>query len=594
MPIAFRKASALFAVAVSVACVSAVYAANPQNDKTAKTQLTDSYSLFGSYLAGHLARAARDSDNAALYYQRALARDPGNADILNDTFQLEVAAGNYDTALRLAQRLARRPKATVIAQLFAGLDAFRKREYGRADEYFRAAERTAAGDPTIKLARAWTLLAIGRADKAIAALSTPSKAEWAVQFETVQRAFIADAGRKRAEAAQAYKTVYERNPTSSRIAEAYARHLAFWGDRDQALRVISSNGADIPPMGKALKAEIESGKRPRLLVTTPEEGLSEVFVGVGQVLATNNGVDAALVYLRKALFLNPASDVGVIELADTYAGLEQYQRANDLLQRIPEKSPFRLSAQLKTALNLNSLKKEDEAVALLQTLLTKQPNEAQILQTLASVESARKRYEAAIPFYDRAISLVAKPEKKHWGLFYARGIAFERTKQWAKAEPDFKKALELNPEEPSVLNYLGYSWIDQNINIKQAFEYVQRAVKLRPNDGYIVDSLGWGYYVQGDYENAVKHLDRAVDLRPEDPTLNDHLGDVYWRLGRELEARFQWTQALTLNPEPDDAAKIKKKLENGLKDEPKAPPATAAATQAAPLPASEPEGNVVR
>ncbi len=214
--------------------------------------------------------------------------------------------------------------------------------------------------------------------------------------------------------------------------------------------------------------------------------------------------------------------------------------------------------------------------------------------------------KTAIGYYGRVIALLSAPEKKDWQLFYSRGVAYERSKQWAKAEPDFKKALELDPEQGATLNYLGYSWLDQNMNIPEAFDMIKKAVKLRPNDGYIIDSLGWAFYLQKDYQQAVKHLDKAVELRPEDPTLNDHLGDVYWRLGRKLEAKFQWTQALTLNPEPQDAAKIKKKIEAGLPDNagahaeldkvppaeqpaaapvPAAPPAPASAPAAAPAPA---------
>jgi tetratricopeptide (TPR) repeat protein len=234
---------------------------------------------------------------------------------------------------------------------------------------------------------------------------------------------------------------------------------------------------------------------------------------------------------------------------------------------IRDGSPFSLSSRIRKALYLNALQKTDDAIAILTTLLEKNPKEEQLVQTLASIESARKKYEAAIPYYNRAIELAGAPEKKHWGLYYSRGIAYERTKQWAKAEPDFKKALELDSEQGAVLNYLGYSWLDQNINIPEAFDLIKKAVRLKPNDGYIIDSLGWGYYIQKDYEQALKHLEKAVELRPEDPTLNDHLGDVYWRLGRQLEAKFQWTQALTLNPEPEDAGKIKKKIEGGLPDE---------------------------
>ena len=225
---------------------------------------------------------------------------------------------------------------------------------------------------------------------------------------------------------------------------------------------------------------------------------------------------------------------------------------------------------------------------MLTSLLEKDPTNQQILQTLAGIESNRKKYDAAIPYYDRAIALLGTPEKKDWSLFYSRGIAFERTKQWAKAEPDFKKALELDPEQAAVLNYLGYSWLDQNMNIQEAFDLIKKAVKLRPNDGYIIDSLGWAYYLQKDYDQAVKHLDKAVELRPEDPTLNDHLGDVYWRLGRKLEAKFQWNQALSLSPEPEDALKIKKKLEDGLPD--KSGPRAALENEAPAPPPASPEG----
>jgi tetratricopeptide (TPR) repeat protein len=554
-------------------------------------EFSESNSLLGSYLAGRIARASRDSDNAAYYYQRALAKDPGNRDILDEAFQLELAAGKFDAARQLAQRLTKRQQDNTIGHIFLGLDAYKHKDFDKADEHFKIAQRGSAGEPTVKLARAWVMLAQGRAEKAISLLEAPSKAAWATHFETVQRAFIADVGKKKAAAAKAYEAVYEKK-TNTRVAEAYARHLAFWGDKERAKAVLSESGSDASPMGKALLAELQAGKTTKLMVSNVEEGLSEAFLGIGQVLASNNGVDAAQIYLRLALFLNPHSDIAKLELAELYGGIDQYEKAIEVINGFPDSSPFWLNAQIRKALNLNSLQKTDEAVALLKGLSDKYPSEEPLVQTLATIESARKNYEAAIPYYDKAIALIGNIEKKHWPLFYARGIALERTKQWAKAEPDFKKALELDPEQGPVLNYLGYSWLDQNINIPEAFDLIKKAVRLRPNDGYIIDSLGWGYYIQKDYEQAVKHLDRAVELRPEDPTLNDHLGDVYWRLGRKLEAKFQWNQALTLNPEPEDVVKIKKKLDAGLPDqagphvELQAPPAPGGEAPAVPVPAS--------
>lgn len=527
-----------------------------------------STSLLGSYLAGHLARAARDSDNAALYYRRALAKDPGNQDILDEAFQLELASGEFAAARGLALRLVRRDPENTIANIFLGVDAYKHGNFATADEHFKTAQKTSSGEePTIKLARAWIAAAEGRADKAIAALQDSKKSAWAAHFEAVQRAFMADVARKKAAAAEAYQAVFDKNAPNMRIAEAYARHLAVWGDREQALSVLQEAGAQETPLGKVLLAELKAGKTPKLMVSNVEEGLAESFLGIGQVLAANNGIDAAQVYFRLALLLNPESDIAKLELAELYGNVEQYSRAISVIDKIHNASPFWVNAQMRKALYLNSMQKADEAAALLSAVLAKHPDNQQVLQTAAAIESTRKNYDAAIPYYNRAIALLSTPEKKDWQLFYSRGIAFERTKQWDKAEPDFKKALELDPEQGAVLNYLGYSWLDQNMHIPEAFDLIKKAVKLRPNDGYIIDSLGWAYYLQKDYEQAVKHLDKAVELRPEDPTLNDHLGDVYWRLGRQLEAKYQWKQALTLNPEPEDAAKIKKKIEEGLPDD---------------------------
>ena len=183
---------------------------------------------------------------------------------------------------------------------------------------------------------------------------------------------------------------------------------------------------------------------------------------------------------------------------------------------------------------------------------------------LGDVLRRNERFEEAAAYYDIAISRTEAIEARHWSLFYSRGVTLERTDQWPRAEEDFLKALELKPDQPLVLNYLGYSWVEQGINLKHAMELIERAVVLRPTDGYIIDSLGWAFYRLGDFTNAVKHLERAVELRAADPIITDHLGDVYWRVGRELEARFQWERALVLGAEEDAAALIRQKLKEGL------------------------------
>jgi Flp pilus assembly protein TadD len=164
--------------------------------------------------------------------------------------------------------------------------------------------------------------------------------------------------------------------------------------------------------------------------------------------------------------------------------------------------------------------------------------------------------------------LQQQPEKNQWLLYYYRGIANERGKNWPGAEHDLKKALELNPDQPLVLNYLGYSWVDQGVNLDEAFRMLRRAVDLKGRDGYIVDSLGWAYYRLGRYDEAVNELEKAIDLKPSDPVINDHLGDAYWRVGRRLEAQFQWNHARDLGADPEDMPRILDKIKNGLSDKP--------------------------
>jgi len=188
----------------------------------------------------------------------------------------------------------------------------------------------------------------------------------------------------------------------------------------------------------------------------------------------------------------------------------------------------------------------------------------EILDSLGNILRSRKQYADAIPYYDKAIALIGKPERRHWSYFYARGTSYERLKNWPAAEADLQKALSLYPDQPLILNYLGYSWIDQGRNMKEGMTYIEKAVSLKPDDGYIVDSLGWAHYKQGNFKESVRYLERAVELRPDDAVLNDHLGDALWRVGREREARYQWDQSLSLKPEPEDAEKLKKKLEQGL------------------------------
>src|SRR4029434_4342914 len=265
-----------------------------------------------------------------------------------------------------------------------------------------------------------------------------------------------------------------------------------------------------------------------------------------------------------SLYLAPSHPLALLSLGDLYEAMKKPELANKAYERVLLNSPLHRYAQIQLALNLDSLDRTDEAKASFEKVIAANPTDLEAIMALGNVLRGRKQFAECADVYSKGIDTIGKPEKSNWVIYHFRGICFERAKQWAKAEADLKMALELFPDQPHVLNYLGYSWIDQGVSLDEGMRMIKRAVEQRDDDGYIVDSLGWAYYRLGNMEEAVKQLERAIELKPEDPTINDHLGDAYWRVGRELEARFQWSHARDLKPEAEDLPKIEAKIENGL------------------------------
>jgi Flp pilus assembly protein TadD len=259
--------------------------------------------------------------------------------------------------------------------------------------------------------------------------------------------------------------------------------------------------------------------------------------------------------------------LALLSLADLYENLKKPEMAIKIYERIPDSSPLKRKASIQMATDLDALDRTAEAEKHLNAILKQDPKDIDAIMALGGVLRGHKKFVECGDVYSKAIATISNPTKANWVVFYFRGICYERSHQWPKAEADLKKALELFPDQPHVLNYLGYSWIDQGLNLDQGMAMIKKAVQQRPDDGYIVDSLGWAYYRIGNYADAVTQLERAIALKPEDPTINDHLGDAYWRVGRRLEARFQWAHARDLKPDPDDLPKILGKIENGLPEE---------------------------
>jgi len=535
---------------------------------------TETRSLLGSYLAGRFARSLRDNSEAAKFYQKVLTKDPENNLILERAFLLEAISGNWDRATKLAEDVAANESSHQIARVLLGIREFKRGNYKAAEIQFASARKGTLSDLTVQLARAWTFLADGDVDNSLKELEKMKKADWSRFYQQYHKGLIADVAGKHKIAGDALSQAFKSRPRTLRIAEAYARHASNSGNPALAKKVLKKHIGKSTghPISLALQDDIRAGKKASLIVKEPSEGLAEVFYAIGDALTGENSTEVGLVYLRVALYLKPDFPLANLAVGEVYDKMEQYEQAIRSYDRVPKSSPIWKNVQIRKAYGLNSLEKIDEAKVLLENLAETMPGNPRAYDALGSIMRSRQRYEDSEKFYSRAIEIVKSPQRRHWTLYYARGVSRERLKKWALAEADLTLALKLHPEQPLILNYLGYSWVDQGQNLKQAMDLIRKAVKLKPADGYFVDSLGWAHYRLGNYKKAAKHLERAVELRSDDPVINDHLGDAYWRVGRFLEAKYQWSQALTLEPEPEDEVVIREKVARGLlvKDKTKA------------------------
>jgi tetratricopeptide (TPR) repeat protein len=550
----------------SILCLALVAAPAAYSEVTDPAE--DSGTLLGNYLSGRVARGDHDTVTAADYYSKALAEDPGNEIILEQAFLLEAASAHWDRAIELAKELVKIEPSHRIARFLLGCDAFKRGDYKQADEDFAAARQGPIADLTSTLARAWVQEAAGKPDEAFATLDGLSDADWAQFYQRYHRGLIADIAGKHDVARQAFAQAFKKNPSTLRVADAYARHAVNNNNRKLARQTLKTHISKSAghPLSEALLADIEEGKTPPLLVVTPTEGLSEVFYGIGDALAGEGGLDMGIIFLQFSLYLKPDFPLAYAALAEAYENAKKYELEMEALDQIKPDSPLWVNVQIQKAFALNSLERVDDAKVQLEQLIDKNPKDTRPLDALGNILRSHERYGEARDFYTRALKLIPKPEKDNWTLFYSRGVCNERLKDWGAAESDFKEALSLSPDESLVLNYLGYSWIDQGQNLKQAMDYIRKAVKLKPDDGYYVDSLGWAYYRLGNLPAAVENLERAVELKPDDPIINDHLGDAYWKVGRTLEAKYQWQQALTLKPDADQVVTLKEKIASGLLD----------------------------
>ena len=349
--------------------------------------------------------------------------------------------------------------------------------------------------------------------------------------------------------------------TYLRILAALAQANARTGDLKAAEVSIRDALRRLPqnPIFETMQTQLETNGQLGMPVDNAQMGAAEVFLNLGTAINREGGQQFARIYMQLASTLAPDVDAVSSELAELYDQQGLLLRANGLFAKIGAESPYTALRSWKWRSIWMNWEKRKKPVQRWISWLQPDPDDLILHLSYGAVLARHEKFSDAIGVYEKILKRITNPRRMHWNLYYRQGIAYERTKQWPLAEAAFKKALELFPNQPSVMNYLGYSWVDMDINLQEGLDMIRNAVNLRPNDGYMVDSLGWAYYKLGRMEEAVLELERAVDLRPGDPTINDHLGDAYWKAKRYLEATFQWKHALSLEPIETDIPRIQKK-----------------------------------
>ena len=570
-----RKLQFLQAAAIALfAGAAALYPATGFSASVPETEVGPT--AAGNYLAGRHAQQARRTAAAADFYLAALEDEPDNRDLLRRTFLILAADGRIGESLPLARRLLKLAGTdATLAVMIVGIAELADGNPALAREHFATLPDTGLNAFFLPLVKAWLLAGEKKYDEALAELAgKASNAGLEILYGT-HTALINEAAGNTAAAEEAYKTAAgKRQRTNLRLTQLQGEFLERAGRMESARAAYNAYMAE-HPNSTVLEGSLKrlgGGPKPPLRVKTARDGVAEALFSLAGSIRQQDSFETML-FARLALHLKPRMDIAKLLVAEVLEGDERLAESNAVYRQIDRTSGFSWSARLRIASNLDRLDKTEQAVRELRSLAEERKDRYDALVSMGDILRRRERYREAAEAYADARARIPSLEPRHWTLLYTTGIAHERLKEWPKAEPAFLKALELQPDQPFVLNYLGYSWVELGRNLDRAKSMIEKAVEKRPTDGYIVDSLGWVLYRLGDLPGAVKHLERAVELRPEDPTINDHLGDVYWLVGRRNEARFQWQRSLILEPEKDLEVKIRDKLENGFDPEKHGKPA---------------------
>ena len=520
----------------------------------------------GAFLAARQADRLNDADSAGMFYSQALMARPGDETLMREAMQAQIMAGRFDEALLTANQIIESGGETRQARLLLAIHAFKMGLYDDTNAHLNEMARgpfTELLTPNIRL---WSAVALQQEEAQQRAINrlTRSSVFAAAQFVQAATAYELAGDVEKA------RGLYERALRSGGarylfMVLAYGEFMQRHGDADKAEKLYDFyDERNLPHAHVAAARQRLAQGAPLSVEAAPAAGLAQAFAALGEAMQAENRNELSLSFLRVAQYLDPSDDLIAFNVGRRLAELERHQRAAEQFGGIDDAALMYDAAQVERAQMLYMAGAVDAAIAGLKARVKAQPDHPDFLISLGDLYRSESRFEEAEEMYDRVIQGLDEPKPRHWFLFFARGMMRERMDDWDRAEIDLQRARELSGDEPNVLNYLGYSWIDQGIHLDEGLKIIRRAVEKEPKNGAFVDSLGWAYYRLGNYHMALKYLELASQLEATDPVITDHLGDALWRMGRKVEARYQWRKALAFKPTDEERDKIERKLLTGL------------------------------
>jgi tetratricopeptide (TPR) repeat protein len=520
----------------------------------------------GAYLAARIAEAENDFRAAGGWYGKAIIADSGNATLLDGAILAQLGAGDIALAIdaaRLRHGLPGDPSQ--LAELTLLADEANREDYAAI---LSAAESGRdVGDLANQLVLAWAKVGAGRMSEAVEAFDAVTKTKGFEAFGYYNKALaLATVGDF--EGADNILSGKAAGPITvmRRGVFAHAQILSQLERNADAVALLDSSfGPGPDPIVDPIRRRLQAGEPiPFDTVRSARDGIAEVFFSISTALNGEADPVYTLLHLRVAGFLRPDHTDALLLTADVLQELGQHDLAAETYASFPPEDPAFVTAEIGRAGALRSQDKADAAIEALQALARAHGDLVGVQFALADMLRGEERFDEAEMAYTAAIDLTKTAKTEDWVLYFYRGICHEQSKDWAPAEADFRRALELNGAQPQVLNYLGYGLVDRGEKLDEALGMIEKAVAADPEQGYIIDSLAWAYFKLGRYADALEPMERASLLEPVDPIVTDHLGDVYWMNDRRLEAQFQWRRALSFEPTDKDRTRILRKLEVGL------------------------------